>query len=215
MPLTDTAIRKAKSMQQAYKLPDEKGLFLLVHPNGSKYWRQKYRYLGKEKLLSFGVHPDVGLKDTREKRDASRKLLAQGVDPGENKKAVKAAKVLRAANSFETIAREWLEKNLHTWAVSHSSRLLQRLDNDAFPWIGGRPIAEITPPELLAVIRRIEDRGTLDTAHRVRGDCGQIFRYAIATGRAERDPSADLRGALPPITQAHFASITEPANVGE
>ncbi len=215
MPLTDTAIRKAKPGEKPIRMFDGGGLYLEIPPSGSKLWRLKYRYAGKEKRLAFGSYPDITLAEARERRDQARKLLANGVDPSEQKKAQKSASHERAANSFEVIAREWLEKNMHRWAESHSSRLLQRLENDAFPWIGGRPIAEITPPELLAVIRRIEARGTLDTAHRVRGDCGQVFRYAVATGRAERDPSADLRGALPPITQDHFASITEPAAVGE
>ena len=215
MTLTDTAVRKAKCGAKPYKLPDEKGLFLLVHPNGSKYWRHKYRYLGKEKLLSYGVYPDVGLKDAREKRDESRRLLTQGVDPGENKKAVKAAKVLRASNSFEVVAREWFEKHRETWAVGHADKIIRRLEKDVFPWLGVRPIAEITAPEVLAILRRIEGRGTLDTAHRAGSNCSQVFRYAIATGRAERDPVPDLRGALPPVRGKNFASLTDPPKVAE
>ncbi len=215
MPLTDTAIRSAKPQEKAYKLPDEKGLFLLVHPNGSKYWRQKYRYGGKEKVLAHGVYPDIGLKDARERRDAARKLLANDIDPGENKKVQKAAKVERAANSFEVIAREWFAKHSPGWAPGHSDKIIKRLENDVFPWLGGRPIAEISAPELLAVLRRTESRGALDTAHRVHQNCGQIFRYAVATGRASRDPSGDLKGALPPARHGNFASITDPAKVAE
>lgn len=215
MPLTDTAIKNAKPGTKPFKQADEKGMFLLVTPAGGKWWRLKYRFGGKEKLLSFGTYPEVSLKDARQRRDDARKLLAGGVDPGENRKAVKAAKSERAANSFEVIAREWFAKKSTSWAESNSGKILQRLENDAFPWLGERPIAEITPPELLKVLRRIEERGAVETAHRVRNYCGQIFRYAIATGRVERDPSADLKGALPAPVKVHRAAITEPKKIGE
>lgn len=215
MPLTDAAIRKAKPADKPIRMFDEKGLYLEVAPSGGKLWRLKYRYAGKEKRLSFGVYPDVSLADARERREEARKILANGNDPGEVRKAQKATKVERAANSFEVIAREWFADREAGWSPSHSGRLLKRLENDVFPWIGGRPIAEITAPEILAVMRRIEGRGTLDTAHRAHQDCGQVFRYAVATGRAERDPTGDLRGALPTASGGHFASITEPASVGE
>ena len=215
MALSDTAIRNAKPKDKPYKLTDEKGLYLLVHPNGSKYWRHKYRFGQKEKTLAHGVYPDVGLKDARERRDQARKLLANGADPGETKRAQKAASVARSADSFEVIAREWFEKHRDTWAASHADKIIRRLEKDVFPWLGGRPIAEITAPEVLTVLRRIEGRGTLDTAHRAGGNCSQVFRYAIATGRAVRDPVPDLRGALPPARGGNFAAITEPAKVGE
>jgi len=215
MALTDTAVRNARPSDKPLKLADEKGLFLLINPNGTKYWRHKYRYDGKEKLLAHGVYPDVGLKEARERRDAARKLLADGIDPGENKKVQKAAKAERAANSFETIAREWFAKHSPGWANSHADKIIKRLENDVFPWIGGKAIAEISAPALLTVLRRIESRGALDTAHRAQQNCGQIFRYAVATGRAERDPSADLKGALPPARHENFASITDPAKVAE
>jgi integrase len=215
MPLSDTKIRKVKPTEKPYKVADEKGLHLLVSPSGGKLWRMKYRFNGKEKLLSFGSYPDVPLVRAREKRDEARKLIADGVDPSDHKKAQKTAKADRAANSFEIIAREWFEARKDNWAPSHSSRLIKRLQNDVFPWIGGRPIAEITPPEILSVLKRIEGRGTLDTAHRVHQDCGQVFRYAVATGRAQRDPTGDLRGALPPVTGGHFAAITDPKSVAE
>jgi integrase len=215
MALSDTAIRNAKPKDKPYKLTDEKGLYLLVHPNGSKYWRHKYRFGQKEKTLAHGVYPDVGLKDARERRDQARKLLANGADPSETKRAQKAASVARSADSFEVIAREWFEKHRDTWAASHADKIIRRLEKDVFPWLGGRPIAEITAPEVLTVLRRIEGRGTLDTAHRAGGNCSQVFRYAIATGRAERDPVPDLRGALPPARGGNFAAITEPAKVGE
>lgn len=215
MALTDTAIRNAKPGDKTIKLFDERGLYLEVSPAGGKWWRLKYRFDGKEKRLSLGVYPDVSLKDARERRDAARKLLADGTDPSENRKAQKSARADRAANSFEVVAREWYAKYSATWAKDHGNRILRRFERDIFPWIGGRPIAEITAPELLAVVRRIEDRGALETAHRALGNCGQVFRYAVATGRAERDPSGDLRGALPPVKGEHFAATTDPKRVGE
>lgn len=215
MPLTDTAVRNAKPGDKPAKMFDERGLFLIVTPAGGKWWRLRYRFDGKEKLLSLGVYPDVGLKDARDRRDEARKLLANDIDPGENRKVQKAAKVERATNSFEAIAREWFAKNRETWAASHADKIIKRLENDVFPWLGGKAIAEITAPNVLAVLRRIEGRGTNDTAHRASGNISQVMRYAIATGRAERDPVPDLRGALPPLRHDNFASITEPAKVAE
>ena len=214
MALTDTAIRNAKPKEKPYKLADEKGLFLLVHPNGGRYWRFKYRFVGKEKLLALGIYPDVSLKEARERRDNARKQVAADIDPGQHRKALKAAKATCAENSFEIVAREWFAKHSPNWAVNHSSKILRRLERDIFPWIGNRPIADITAPELLTVLRRIENRGALETAHRALQNCGQVFRYAVATGRAERDPSGDLRGALPPTKQIHHASITDPKAIG-
>jgi len=215
MPLTDTAIRKAKPEAKPRKMFDERGLFLLVSPKGGKWWRFKYRFDGKEKQLSLGVYPDVSLKDARDRRDDARKLLANDIDPSENRKAKKAAKGERAVNSFEVVAREWFAKKSTSWVPSHADRIIRRLERDIFPWIGGKPLADITPPELLGVLRRIESRGAFETTHRALSNCGQVFRYAIATGRAERDPSGDLRGALPPVKGGHFAAITEPKRVAE
>ncbi|MBI5815431.1 MAG: integrase arm-type DNA-binding domain-containing protein [Nitrospinae bacterium] len=215
MALTDTAIRAAKPGKKPVKIVDEKGLYLLVTPSGGKWWRLDYRFSGKRKTLSMGVYPDVGLKEARERRDTARKLLANDIDPGEHRKKNKAAKLERTANSFETLAREWFTKHSSNWAPSHADKIIQRLEKDVFPWLGGRPIAEITAPELLKTLRRIENRGAVDTAHRVHQNCGQVFRYGVATGRCERDPSGDLRGALAPAKHKHFAAITEPAEVGE
>ncbi|HEY3327672.1 MAG TPA: integrase arm-type DNA-binding domain-containing protein [Novimethylophilus sp.] len=215
MPLTNTAVSNIKPKEKAYKLADERGLFLLVHPNGSKYWRLKYRFGGTEKLLALGVYPDVSLADARQRRDDARKLLANGVDPGEVKQQSKRSIKENAANSFEAIAREWFAKHKHSWAESHSEKILYRLEKDVFPWMGSRPIAEIKAPELLSVIRRTESRGALDTAKRIKQNCGQVFRYAVATGRAERDPSQDLRGAIAPAKHKNFAAITDPVKVGE
>ena len=157
----------------------------------------------------------MSLKDARERRDQLRTQLANDIDPGVPRKVMKAARTERAANIFEMIAREWFAKHSPSWADSHSGKILQRLERDVFPWLGGRPIGEINAQEILAVLRRIEGRGALDTAHRAQQNCGQVFRYAVVTGRALRDPCGDLRGALAPVKQAHFASITEPAEVGE
>jgi len=213
MSLTDTAIRNAKPADKARKLFDGGGLYLEVAPSGGKWWRLKYRYGGKEKRLSLGVYPDVSLKDARERRDEARKLLANDIDPSEHRQAQKAAKEDRAANSFEVVAREWHAKHLPTWTEKHAETIIRRLELNVFPWLGGKPIADITAPQLLQVIRRIEERGALETAHRVLGCCGQVFRYAVATGRAERDPSGDLRGALPPVKSQHFAAVTEPDQI--
>lgn len=213
MPLTDTAIRNAKPAAKARKLFDGGGLYLEVAPSGGKWWRLKYRYGGKEKRLSLGVYPDVSLKDGRDRRDEARKLLVNDTDPSENRKAAKAAKAER--DSFEAVAREWIAKYSQGWAKTHASRTINRLEGDVYPWIGGKPIAEITPTQLLEVVRRIERRGALETAHRVLGICGRVFRYAVATGRAERDPSGDLRGALTPAKGGHFAVTTDPKRVGE
>ncbi|MEW6489347.1 MAG: integrase arm-type DNA-binding domain-containing protein [Thermodesulfobacteriota bacterium] len=214
MPLTDTAIRNAKPATKPRKLSDERGLYLEVAPSGGKWWRLKYRFGGKEKRLSLGVYPDVGLKDARDRRDDARKLLANGIDPGAVRKAEKAAGTVRAANSFEVVAREWYAKFSPGWVPSHGGRILRRLEKDVFPWIGARPVAEVAAPELLRVVRRIESRGALETAHRALQNCGQVFRYAVATGRADRDPSGDLRGALPPVKERHHPSITDPKEIG-
>lgn len=215
MALTDLAVRNAKPTGKLYRLFDERGMYLEISAAGGKWWRFKYRFGGKEKRLSLGVYPDVGLKDARERRDAARKLVANGIDPGEHKRAMKAATLERGTNSFEVVAREWFVRQKPGWAESHAEKVLQRLEKDVFPWLGKRPIAEITAPELLAVIRRIEDRGARDTAHRAMQNCGQVFRYGVATGRALRDPTADLRGVLPPVRHENFASITDPAKVAE
>ncbi len=216
MKLSDPAVKKAKPEAKPYKMADGGGMYLEVMPTGSKYWRLKYRFGGKEKRLAFGVYPDVSLAQARDRRYEARKLLASGIDPGALKQAQKAADVLLNENSFEVVAREWFVRHSPNWKENHSSKIITRLEKDIFPWIGARPIADIAAPELLATIRRIESRGALETAHRALANCGQVFRYAVATGRAQRDPSGDLRGALPPVKRdKHFAAITEPQKVGE
>lgn len=215
MPLTDTAIKNAKPGDKPIKLYDADGLLLWVAPSGGKWWRLKYRISGKEKMLSLGTYPEIGLRDARERRDEARRLLAEGIDPSDHRKATKSTRAQREANSFELVAREWYAKYAGTWSASHGDRILRRLEANAFPWIGGKPTADLKPAEVLEVLRRVERRGTLETAHRLRDNIGQAMRYAVATGRAERDITADLRGALPPVQKRHFAAITEPTKVGE
>jgi hypothetical protein len=198
MALTDTAIRNSKPSEKPRKLADEKELFLLVTPNGGKWWRLKYRFEGKEKLLSLGVYPDVGLKDARERRNEARALLARGIDPGEHRKAEERKKKLSAKNSFEAVAREWLENIRDKWTLRHYADTLKRFEVYIFPELGARPIAEVDAPELLAALRKIEKKGAGETARKVQRACGQVFRYAIATSRCKHNPAADLRGALRP-----------------
>ena len=215
MPLTDTAIRKAKPAEKARRLYDGGGLYLEISPAGGKLWRQKYTIGGKEKRLAHGSYPDVTLAQARQRRDDARRLLADGVDPGEHRKAVKAAAAAREADSFEVLGREWFAKRAPAWAPSHADKVILRLENDVFPWIGGRPVGEITAQELLSVANRITDRGAVETAHRAMQYCAAVFRYAVVTGRAARNPAVDLRGALPVARKVHRAAITDPAKLGE
>jgi Phage integrase central domain/Arm DNA-binding domain len=207
--LTDTAIRNAKLREKPYKLTDGGGLYLIVNPNGARYWRFRYRIDKKEKLISLGIYPEVSLRAARDRRDEAKKIRRSGVDPSKHRQAEKIA----LGETFEAIAREWFAKFSTNWAKNHSDKVIRRIELDLLPWIGARNIREITAQAILACLRRIEQRGALDTAHRALQNCGQVFRYAVATGRAPRDPSADLRGALPPAKAGHFASITEPAKV--
>lgn len=213
MALSDVKIRKAKPGDKQIKLFDGEGLFLLVTPQGGKYFRLKYRYDGKEKLLALGTYPEISLADARQRRNEARRQIAHGIDPGVFRKAQKRAKT-EEKETFEVIAREWHEKFRATWTVGHAATIMSRLKRDLFPWIGKRPISEVKAPELLAVLRRVESRGALESAHRIRTIAGQVFRYAVATGRAERDPSGDLKGALPQPREKHHAAITDPKEVG-
>ena len=210
--LSDSKIRAAKPRAKLYKIADERGLVMLVMPNGSKLWRFRYRFEGKEQMLSLGVYPDITLADARERREEMRRKLAHGQDPAVQRRIEQIAK----ADTFEAVAREWYQKFSPGWSVSHSTRLWARLQNDVMPWLGARPTADITAPEVLTVARRIEGRGVLETAHRAVAAIGQVMRYAVATGRAQIDPTASLRGALPPIkTQKHMAAPTSPKQVAE
>lgn len=212
MALTDVKVKNAKKGEKQVKLSDSDGMYLLVTPAGGKCWRLKYRFGGKEKTLALGTYPEISLADARVRRDEARKLLANDVDPGEAKKAKKAAGIEAGANSFEVVAREWHSKFAPTWSDSHAYWVLRRLEQYVFPAIGGRPISELKAFDVLKVLRRIESVA-LETAHRVKFICGQIFRYAVGTGRAERDPTADLKGILPPRSQKHHAAITDPKEV--
>lgn len=214
MPLSDTSLRAAKPAEKPYRLYDTNGLYVEVTTAGGKLWRLKYRFGSKEKRLALGAYPDVSLKDARERRDDARKLLSNGVDPGLVKKAGKAARVEQAANSFEVIAREWYERQSAAWVPSHGERIIRRLERDVFPTLGALPIVDINAPMLLAAIRKIEERGAIETAHRAFQNCGQVFRYAVSTGRLDSDPSRDLRGALSPAKGTHFSAVTEPVEVG-
>ena len=210
MAISDTTIKAAKpKSDKDYKLSDEKGLHILIKTNGSKYFRLKYRFAGKEKTLALGVYPETTLKQAREKRDLARKQIAEGIDPSENKKAVKASKAESALNSFEVIAKEWGAKHVNNWN-DKNNRSKRMLERNIFPWLGAKPITDILPIDILNCLRRVEDRGTLETAHRVLQICGQVFRYAVATSRIDRDITPDLRGALPPAKGGHFASLTDP-----
>ena len=212
MPLSDVAIRKAKATDKVQRLFDGFGLYLEVTPAGSKLWRQKYRFGGKEKRLAHGSYPTVTLAEARERRDEARKLLSKGLDPADHRRAARAAAEDRAGNSFEVIAREWLGKQ--TWVPHYRTKVEAWFQNDIFPWIGGRPVAEVTAPEFLRCARRMESRGAIESAHRMLQNCGQVMRYAIATGRADRNPVADLKGALAPTPEKHHAAIVDPEGIG-
>ncbi len=213
--LTVKAIDSAELKAKPYKLGDGGGLYLEIQPNGSKYWRMKYRHAGKEKRLSFGVYPEVRPPEARAKAKEARDLIRVGTDPAEEKKAVKRDVELANASTFEIVASEWMEGRKATVAIGQYEKTLSRMVSDVFPWMGKRPISEIDAPEILIVMRRIDSRGARFTAHRVRSEISRVFRYAIATGRAKSDPARDLIGAIPPAVEKHFASITEPTKVAE
>jgi len=209
MPLTVKACQNAKPEEKPYKLSDAKGMYLEVAPNGSKYWRLKYRFAGKEKRLALGVFPEVGLEDARDKSDVARKLLAKDVDPSQAKAENKRLSKLSSENTFEAIALEWHEVKQSGWTPRHADYVLKRLKADMFPEIGNVPVSDITAPRLLSAIRLIEKRGAHEVAHRALQTCGQVFRYAIGTGRGERNPAAELKGTdtLKPVKRTHYAAI--------
>jgi integrase len=213
MKLTDKAIRNAS--YPSPKLFDGHGLYMIVAKSEGKWWRYKYKFDGKEQGLSLGVYPLVSLKQARERRDEARKLLAEGVNPGEHRKASKASKKNSAANSLEVIAREWAESFFINKSASHKVRTLRRLESYIFPWLGSKPISDVTAPQILEAVNRVKDLNKLETAHRILQALSQVFRYAVQTGRALRDPSMDLRGALPSPTVKHMAAFTEPHEIAE
>ncbi len=205
--LSDAMARNAKPKTKSYKMADGEGLFLFIMPSGSKYWRMRYFFGGKEKLLALGVYPEVTLADARDRRSQARKILAAGNDPGEVKKEAKRLATFNNVNTFEVVAREWYEKRKHEWAASSADTMHGRLERHILPTLGARPVADIKAPEVLEMLRKVEGNGTLDTARRVMQMCGQIFMYAIATGRAERNPVPDLRGALKTPVTKHQSSL--------
>jgi hypothetical protein len=207
MPLTDTACKNAKPNLKPYKKADSNGLFLHVMPTGSKYWRLKYRYMGKEKVLALGVYPEVSLAEARNKVMEARRLLTEHKDPSLAKQQAKHLAAISAETTLEAIAREWHETQKSKWTPNYAKSLLHRLEMDIFPALGTSAINTITAPQLLAVLRQIEKRGAKEIAHRASQVCGQIFRYAITTGKAERNPAADIRGALQPVKHTHFAAL--------
>lgn len=216
MALTNIAIQNAKPAEKPYKIYDTDGLFMQVTPAGGKWWRFKYRFEDKEKLISLGTYPEVSLKQARDKRDDARKLIANDqIDPSEKRQKIKADKRLNSANSFELVAREWWSIHMKNKAETHKDKVIRRFELYLFPWIGNVPIADISAPQLLQVVKRIEKLNKLETAHRALQTAGQVFRYAVQTGRAVRDVTYDLKGALPATTIKHMAAFTNPKDIAE
>ena len=227
MPLTDTAIRKAMPGPKTRKLSDGKGLYLELSPAGGRWWRLKYRIAGVEKRISLGTYPETSLKAAREKMEEARALVAQGIDPSQARKAAKQeaahqdeqaqreAQGLPLHGSFESVAREWFDTRKDEWATTYAKKIFRRLEVDVFPWLGRLPVPNITPPMVLDMLRKAENRGAIETAHRVLETCGQVFRFAVATGRIESNPARDLKDALRKPMVQHFAAITDPQRFGE
>lgn len=227
MPLTDTAIRKAMPGPKTRKLSDGKGLYLELSPAGGRWWRLKYRIAGVEKRISLGTYPETSLKAAREKMEEARALVAQGIDPSQARKAAKQeaahqdeqaqreAQGLPLHGSFESVAREWFDTRKDEWATTYAKKIFRRLEADVFPWLGKLPVTNITPPMVLDMLRKAENRGAIETAHRVLETCGQVFRFAVATGRIESNPARDLKDALRKPMVQHFAAITDPQRFGE
>ena len=214
-PLTDVVVKKAKPGNKPARIFDGRGLYIEIAPSGGKWWRWKYRFEGKKRLLSMGTYPDVTLKAARERRDEARALLQSGVDPSAARKAAKASKSAAGVNCFETVAREFHGVKREEWSEAHAKRWLERLEKDVFPWVGSLQLPEVTAPVLLATLRRVEARGVRETVRSIQQACGQIFRHGIVTGRCERNPAADLRGALKPVLVKNTAAVTKPSAVGD
>lgn len=212
--LRDRQIQTAKAGARPKKLSDQHGLHLLIQPGGSKLWRWSYRFHGRQKTISFGTYPPVTLQRAREKHDEARALLADNIDPSAHRQAVKAMERTAEKNSFAVVAKEWYDQHEATWSPSHAERIWRRMERDVFPLIGSRPISQISAPEILEVLRKIEGRSP-ETAHRARTNIGQVIRYGIATARTVADPTKDLKDALKPVTKRHFPAFTEKADVSE
>ncbi|MDR1126083.1 MAG: integrase arm-type DNA-binding domain-containing protein [Deltaproteobacteria bacterium] len=215
MPLSDTAIRNAKPQSKPYKVYDAGGLFIIVTPAGGKWWRFKYRFWGKEKLLSLGTYPEIGLKEAREKRDEAKKLIASGVDPSAQRQAVKASIISKEENAFEVVAREWFDKHINNLAPGYSKKVRSLFERQIFPVFGGKQISEVEPSDILKAARHVEESGAVETAHRLVQLCGQLLRYGIATGRCKYDITQGLHGALPKTTVQHMSAITDKKRIGE
>lgn len=207
MPLTDLEIRRSKPLDKPYTLNDGNGLSLLIEPNGSKGWRFRYRFDGKPKMLSLGTYPLTSLTEARQKRDEAKKLVAAGINPSDVRKRDKQDRQNEISNTFEAIAREWYEKRIDRWSVSYSEEMLKTFETDVFPYIGGRPIADIKPMELMGVLSRLDERGATEKLRKVRQRCGEVWRYAIVTGRAEYNPAPDLASAFSPHKKEHYAFL--------
>lgn len=212
--LTEVTVRKAKPGARPIRMSDGGGMFLALQPSGGKWWRLKYRFGGKEKLLSLGTYPEVSLSEARERRAAARKLLVHGVDPSAARRSLKGSRGDVVAESFEAVAREFHKLKADEWSEAHAARWLERFEKDVFPWLGSLALPVITAPMLLQTLRRIEARGVRETVHSIHQAAGQVFRYGVATGRCERNPAADLRGALEPVLTRHVSAITEPNEAG-
>jgi len=215
MALTNTAIKNAKKKTKQYRLSDSGNLYLLVRPNGSKLWRLDYSILDKRKTMALGSYPVIDLKTARAKRDAAKNLLSEGVDPVRHRQLTVSQQKEAAENSFQSISMEWFSRQEKSWSKGHARTVTGRLELNLLPWLGQRPISEISPQELLKVLRKIEARGAIETAHRCKTIVSQVFRYAISAGIADRDPAADLKGALTPTQAKKMAAITEPKKVKE
>lgn len=215
-PLTDMECRNAKPREKLYKMSDGGGLYLEVTPTGGKHWRLKYYFLGRERLMSLGPYPRIALSTARKRRDEARERLEAGVDPGAEQQVLKLTAKLAANTTFEGVAREWFEREKLKWVETHAARVIRRFERDIFPHVGTRPISAITTPEILAVLRKIEERGAIETAHRAKWDCSQVFLYAIETGRAERNPTETMsRGALRQPAARNHAAIIDPQEIGQ
>lgn len=213
MPLTDTATKNARPGSKPLKLADERGLYLLVNPNGSKLWRLKFRFGGKEKLLALGAYPDVSLKAARDRREEARRQIANGIDPTVERRQAK--KEAEGSDTFAAVAEDWIGRQASAWTPGHAVTVRSRLDRDVLPYLGRRPIASIDAPEILQVLRRVESRGAIESAHRIKTVIGQVYSYAVATGSASRNPAADLgSGALKTPVSRSMAAVLKPAEVG-
>lgn len=207
MALTDVKVRSAKPGDKPYKLTDGEGMHLMVHPNGSKYWRLQYRFDGKQKMLALGIYPEISLSEARHRRDEAKRQVANAIDPSEQKKVEKQARKATVENTFKAIALEWHEYKRPNWSKGYAEDLMEAFENDIFPDIGKRPIAEIKPLEILSSLRKLEKRGVLDKLRKIRQACNQVFRYAIVTGRAENNPASELASALTAPKSVHYPHL--------